>query len=247
MKNLIFIITLLLLSSCQNKKKDDDILVPAIESYREGLEKFNKADYKEAADSFGKVYFQHPGGEITPYAELMEAYSLFKAGMYNDSIDVINNFIAIHPMHGDIAYAYYLKAMCYYMQISDVHHDQSITENAKTAFLDLINRFSGTIYAKESYTKIDLVKDHLAGKEMEIGRYYQNRYNPIGAINRFETVIKEFSTTSHTPEALFRIVEAYVMLGLNSEAEKYAAVLAYNYPQSNWLEYAKKLLKIKEK
>jgi outer membrane protein assembly factor BamD len=247
MKNILYFFIVLLISSCQTKKKDDDILIPALDSYREGIEKFNKSDFKAAADLFGKVYFQHPGGDITPYAELMEAYSLYKAGMYNDSIDVIENFISIHPQHPDISYAYYLKALSLYMQISDVHHDQGMTEKAKFGFNEVISRFPETKYALDASMKLDLVSDHLAGKEMEIGRYYQKRKNPLGAINRFSTVINDYPTTSHAPEALYRITESYVLLGLFSEANKSAAVLAYNYPDSNWYVYAKNLLKIKEK
>lgn len=242
MKNYLTILIVLFLVSCQSKKDQDDVMIPAITSYKEGLEKFKKSDFKEAANLFGRVYFQHPGGDITPYAELMEAYSLYNARMYEDAVDVLDNFIVIHPSHPDIAYAYYLKSLCSYMQISDIHHDQGRTEEAKRSFEEVINRFPESRYALDASIKMDLVNDHLAGKEMEIGRYYQNRQNPIGAISRFEEVVHHYATTTHIPEALFRVAEAYSMLGLDKEARKYVAVLAYNYPNTQWYIYAKSLI-----
>lgn len=232
-----YLVILLLVTSCQSKK-DLDVEVPAIDAYAKGLDFLKKDSYKNAADEFSKVYFQHPGASITPYAELMEAYSLYKARKYEDSVDVIDNFLAIHPLHEDVAYAMYLKSLNYYMQISDVHHDQEITSRAKHSMDDLIQRFPASKYALDLLLKIDLANDHLAGKEMEIGRYYQKRMNPIGAINRFQTVVRDYQTTTHTPEALYRLTESFLLLGLGDEAKKYAAVLAYNYPNSSWQKHA---------
>ncbi len=238
-----YFLVALLLSSCQTNKKDLDMDVSSSESYSKGLQLFKKESYKEASDEFSKVYFQHPGGSITPYAELMEAYSLYKARMYEDALVVIDNYLAIHPMHQDASYAMYLRSICYYMQISDIHHDQEITIKAKTFMEELINRFPGTKYALDLSLKLDLANDHLAGKEMEIGRYYQKRFNPIGAISRFQTVIKNYQTTTHAPEALYRLVESFSILGLKDEANKYEEVLAYNYPESSWHKHAIQLLK----
>jgi outer membrane protein assembly factor BamD len=236
-----FLVILLLVTSCQSKK-DLDVEVPAIEAYTKGLGLLKKDNYKDASEEFSKVYFQHPGNEITPYAELMEAYSLYKARKYEDAVDVIENFLAIHPLHEDVAYAMYLKSICYYMQISDVHHDQGITSKTKSSMTDLIQRFPTSKYALDMSLKIDLANDHLAGKEMEIGRYYQKRMNPIGAINRFQTVVRDYQTTTHTPEALYRLTESFLLLGLGEEAQKYAAVLAYNYQDSSWYKHSLALL-----
>lgn len=243
------IILVILISSsllgCKSKKDEESIMVPAITSYQKGLEAFKKDKFADAADEFGKVYFQHPGAEITPYAELLEAYSLYQARQYSDSIDVLENFILIHPSHEDISYAYYLKSLTYYMQISDIHHDQEITEKTKAALEETIARFSGTKYALDAAMKLDLVNDHLAGKEMEIGRYYQKRLNPIGAINRFQSILEQYQTTSHAAEALYRLVESFEILGLRNESNKYASVLIHNYPESSWAYYAKQLIQNK--
>ncbi len=242
LKKIICLIFVFSLFSCKSKKENEDMMIPAYESYKKGMELFQEGHYKDASDHFGKIYFQHPGGDLTPYAELMEAFSLYSARQYQESVDVLDNFILIHPTHEDIAYAYYLKGLDYYMQISDIHHDQALTQRAKDAFEELISRFPGTKYALDASIKIDLVNDHLAGKEMEIGRYYQNRSNPAGAINRFQSIIDNYQTTTHTPEALYRMVESFIILGLKDEANKYAAVLEHNYPDSNWYKYAKTIL-----
>jgi len=241
-KKVVCFISIFLIFGCKSKNENEDIIIPAEESYTKAIKLFQEGHYKDASEYFGKIYFQHPGGELTPYAELMEAYCLYNARQYQDSVDVLDNFILIHPTHKDIAYAYYLKGLDYYMQISDVHHDQKITQKTKDIFEELISRFPDTKYALDASIKIDLVNDHLAGKEMEIGRYYQFRSNPVGAIDRFQSIIDNYQTTTHTPEALYRLVESFTILGLNNEANKYASVLKHNYPESNWYKYAKNLI-----
>lgn len=245
-KRIIGLLVLCSLIGCKSKNEADEAIVPAVDSYKKGLELFAKEQYKDAAEEFGKVYFQHPGGDLTPYAELMEAYCLYNAREYGEAIDVIDNFTIIHPTHEDVSYAYYLKGLAYYMQISDVHHDQEITQKTKDVFEELMQRFPGTKYALDASIKLDLVNDHLAGKEMSIGRYYQNKLNPIGAINRFQSIIEQYQTTSHTPEALYRLVESFTILGLTDEAEKYAKVLEHNYAGSSWSNYANNLLNKKK-
>lgn len=242
---LIIVMLSLILTGCKNKKSDDDLITPAADLYNNGLSLLEQNKYSKAAEEFGKIFYQHPGNEITPQAELMQAYSLFVSGEYEEAVDILDNFIRLHPMNIDIGYAYYLKALSYYMQISNVRLDQSRTSLAKQAFEDVINRFSGTKYAIDASLKIDLVNDHLAGKEMEVGRFYLNKNNPISAIQRFQHVIANYQTTSHAPEALYRIVESYMMLGLDDEAKKYAAVLGHNYPDSNWYKYSYNLVQSK--
>lgn len=237
-----FCIIALLLTSCKSKLKDEEI-VPPEQSYASGVSQLEKGEYKKAAEHFEKVFFQHPGNEITPQAELMQAYSLYLAGEYDDVVDVLDIFIKLHPRHVDVAYAYYLKAMANYAQVSSVLLDQSRTRYAKEDFEELIKRFPGTKYALDAALKIDLVNDHLAGKEMLVGRYYLKKKNPIAAVKRFQTVIDKYDTTSHAEEALYRLVETNLMLGLKDEALKYTSVLEYNYPAGSWAQSARNLLK----
>jgi outer membrane protein assembly factor BamD len=231
------------LTGCKSKKTNDDTVTPINNLYNEGVVYLQKQKYLKASDSFGKIFYQHPGNEFTPQAELMQAYSLFLASQYDEAVDVIDVFISLHPANVDIAYAYYLKALSYYMLISNVSLDQSRTLLAKKSFEDVILKFPQTKYAIDSSLKIDLVNDHLAGKEIAVGRYYLNEKNPIAAINRFQQVVDNYQTTSHTAEALYRLTESYVMLGLPEEAKKYASVLGYNYSDSQWYSYAYKLIK----
>ncbi|RTK92324.1 MAG: outer membrane protein assembly factor BamD [Rickettsiales bacterium] len=240
---LIIIASTLILVGCKTKNVDENIITPATELYSSGLKALDEKNYKNAATEFEKVFFQHPGNHITPYAEIMQAYSLYKSNEYEEAIDVLDIFIKLHPRHTDIAYAYYLKALSYYVQISEVKLDQSRTENSLNSLEEVIRRFPSTKYAIDARLKIDLVNDHLAGKEMFVGRYYLNKRNPIAAIKRFQIVVEKFDTTSHTPEALLRLVECNLMLGLVEEAKKYAAVLKHNYPDNNWNNYSINLLK----
>lgn len=240
---LLLICASLLTSACKSKKIDDETITPINVLYENGLNLLEQHKYAKAADEFEKIFFQHPGNELTAQAELMQAYSLYLEGEYDVAADVLEMFIKLHPRHVDIAYAYYLKALSNYTQISDTKLDQSRTRFAKEDFEEVISRFPGTKYAIDAALKIDLVNDHLAGKEMLVGRYYLKKRNPISAIKRFQTVIDYYDTTSHAEEALFRLVESNVMLGLNDEAQKYAAVLGHNYPASDWYKKAHALLK----
>ncbi|WP_425363983.1 outer membrane protein assembly factor BamD [Candidatus Tisiphia endosymbiont of Hybos culiciformis] len=237
------ITTCLVLSGCKTKNTDEDLIAPAPELYNSGLILLEKQKYLKAAEEFSRIFYQDPGNKMTPQAELMQSYSLFLAGQYEETVDVLDTFITLHPMHEDIAYAYYLKALSYYMQISNVQLDQSRTFLAKKSFEDVIKLFPKTKYSIDAALKIDLVNDHLAGKEMDVGRYYLRRNNPIAAINRFQLIVDNYQTTSHIPEALYRLVESYLMLGLNNEAKKYAAVLGHNYPNSMWYKYCYSLIK----
>jgi outer membrane protein assembly factor BamD len=232
-----------LLVSCASKIKDDEKVVPATELYDAALEKLNQGEYKTASVEFEKVFFQHPGNKITPQSELMQAYSLYLAREYDEVVDVLDIFIKLHPRHEYIAYAYYLKALANYAQVSSVKLDQSKTRYARSGLEEVIQRFPGSKYAIDASLKIDLVNDHLAGKEMLVGRYYLQKRNPIAAIRRFQEVIEKYDTTSHIQEALYRLVESNMMLGLVEEAKKYAAVLRHNYPNNIWDKHSNYLLK----
>ena len=239
----VIIIAANLLTACKSKVKDSEDVIPASTLYASGIKDLEAGEYKKATEQFEKVFFQHPGNSITPQAELMHAYSLYLTGEHEEAADVLDMFIKLHPRHENIAYAYYLKALAYYVQISDVRLDQSKTSFAREALEEVIEKFPGSKYAIDAALKIDLVNDHLAGKEMFVGRYYLNKKNPIAAIKRFQVVIKHYNTTSHAPECLYRLVESNMMLGLVDEAKKYADVLAHNYADNQWTKYCVNLLK----
>jgi outer membrane protein assembly factor BamD len=164
----------------------------------------------------------------------MAAYAHYQENRYDDAINTLDRFIELNPGSEDVAYAYYLKAISYYEQISDVGRDQKMTQLALDSLQDVTRRFPDSEYARDAQLKIDLARDHLAGKHMTIGRYYLRQGEYLAAINRFQTVVEEYQTTTHVPEALHRLVEAYMALGVDNEAQATAAVLGYNYPGSDW-------------
>lgn len=223
-------------------KKPVQVEKPAEQLYQEAEAALKDKQYKKATSLFEEVERQHPYSQWATKAQMMAAYSAYEGDNYDDAILALNRFIDLHPGAADIDYAYYLKALAYYEQISDVRRDQAITKDALEAFNTLIQRFPESKYARDAKMKMDLTYDHLAGKEMEIGRYYLNRGEVNAAINRFQTVIKQYQTTSHTPEALHRLVECYLSLGLHTEAERVAAVLGHNYPGSKWYEDTYKII-----
>jgi outer membrane protein assembly factor BamD len=242
-KYLILSCALISLAACKSKLGDDERIIPPQVLYETASMHFENREYKKAAEEFEKIFFQHPGKPITARAELMQAYSLYLAGDYEDSIDVIEIFLKLHPRHENIAYAYYLKAINHHAQISDLDLDQSKSLGALKALEEVINRFPSSAYAQDAQKKIYLVEEHLAGHEMLIGNYYLKKKNPIAAIARFQGVLSEYSSSSYAPEALYRLIETTLMVGLKPEAEKYAQTLSKNYPDTKWNAYSKALLK----
>ena len=242
-RSLFITIALISLVACKSKPLDENKIIPAQELYNLGIKELEEQNYNKASNTFEKVFFQHPGNIITAEAELMQAYSLYLGGEYDEVGNVLDIYLKLHPRHKDVAYAYYLKAIADYVQISNTKLDQSKTKYAKEGLEEVIRRYPRSKYAIDAALKIDLVNDHLAGKEMLVGRYYLNKRNPIAAVKRFQTVVEEYDTTTHTPEALYRLVESNLMLGLSSEAKKYAHVLENNYPKNNWTDFSKDLLK----
>lgn len=210
--------------------------------YATGAAKLDEKHWAEAIDYFREVERQHPYSEWSRRAILMTAYAHYQANAYADAIDDANRFISLYPGNPSTGYAYYLKAVCYFEQIVDVGRDQASTEQALQALNDVIARFPRTEYAADARLKIDMVRDQLAGKEMAVGRYYLRQGQTLAAIGRFRTVVDKYQTTSHTPEALYRLVEAYMTVGLLGEAKRNGAVLGYNYPDSVWYNDAYKLL-----
>jgi outer membrane protein assembly factor BamD len=210
--------------------------------YAAGMDSLKQQRYAEAQQFFDAVEREHPYSTWATGASLMSAYSDYMRNRYTEAIGGLNRFIQLHPGHRDIAYAYYLRSLCYYEQIVDSQRDQKGTETALAQLQEVVNRFPDTSYARDAALKIDLARDHLAGREMEIGRFYQARSLPQAAIGRFRRVIEDYQTTNHVPEALHRLTEIYISLGLTDEARKTASVLGHNYPGSPWYQDSYALL-----
>jgi outer membrane protein assembly factor BamD len=202
--------------------------------YNDAKNQLDAGEYKAAAETFDEVDRQHPYSVWATKAQLMSAYSYYLDNKYDDAIIGLDRFIQLHPSNSSVAYAHYLKALSYYEQISDVGRDQKMTELALKFLSEVVTRFPTTQYARDARLKIDLTRDHLAGKEMEIGRYYHNQGQFLAAINRFKVVVDKYQTTTHVPEALHRLTEAYLSLGLSEQASKTAAILGHNFPGSEW-------------
>lgn len=228
----------LLLGACASDKTEEYVERPVAELYNVAVDHLEQRNYAAAAKAFDEVERQHPYSSWATKAQLMAAYSHYENEKYDDAIIALDRFIQLHPGNADVAYAYYLKALSYYEQISDVGRDQKMTTLAMSALQDVVNRFPETTYARDARLKIDLTVDHLAGKEMEVGRWYQRQRHYLAAVNRFRTVVDEFQQTTHVPEALYRLTETYTLLGLKDEAEKAAAVLGHNFPGSDWYQNA---------
>ena len=210
--------------------------------YNAAKEKLDAKQYEVAAALFDEVERQHPYSPWARRAQLMSSFSYYMAQKYNESVSASRRFLQIHPGNKDAPYAYYLIALSYYEQISDVTRDQKITQQALSALGEVQRRYPNTRYASDATLKIDLVNDHLAGKEMEIGRFYQRRALWLASALRFREVVDKYDTTTHAPEALFRLTESYLAMGVPAEAKKSAAVLGANYPGSKWYERAYDLM-----
>lgn len=215
---------------------------PVEELYNEAMDSLLDEDFDAAVAGFAEVERQHPYSVWATRAQLMLAFVYYQGNRYDDAIAAAERFVELHPGNRDAAYAYYLVAMSYYEQISGVDRDQKTTELALRALEEVERRFPASTYARDARLKIDLARDHLAGKEMTVGRYYLRRNNPIAAIGRFRKVVELYQTTSHTPEALHRLTEAYLALGVPGEAQTAAAVLGHNYPGSRWYQQSYALL-----
>ena len=211
--------------------------------YNAAKDKFDQKQYKEAAQLFDEVERQHPYSVWARRAQLMSAFSYYMGRHYPESISSAQRFLSIHPGNKDADYAQYLVAIDYYEQIQDVTRDQKVTQQALDALGEVARRYPDTKYGTDARLKIDLVNDHLAGKEMEIGRFYQRTNQWLASVLRFRTVIDKYQSTTHTPEALERLTESYLALGIPEEAHKAAAVLGANYPGSKWYERAYALVR----
>jgi outer membrane protein assembly factor BamD len=224
------------LAACGSERETPYIERPVGTLYNTAMDALLDGRTFQAAKLFDEVERQHPYSVWATKAQLMAAYSLYQSEKFTDAILALDRFIQLHPSNPDAAYAYYLKALCYYEQISDVGRDQRFTQQALKALDEVVRRFPDSEYARDARLKIDLTHDHLAGKEMDIGRFYLRQRHYLAAINRFRVVIDQYQTTSHVPEALHRLAESYKALGMAAEARKVAAVLGHNFPGSEWYD-----------
>jgi outer membrane protein assembly factor BamD len=225
-------------------KKDLPRDEPADRLYNEGLYYLNaEKSPKQAIKKFEEVDRQHPYSEWARKALIMAAFSYYQSGEYEESIAAAKRYITLHPGSADAAYAQYLIAASYYDQIPDISRDQERTEKAMASLQEVINKYPDSEYANSAKQKIEVARDQLAGKEMDIGRYYLKRKDYTGAINRFKVVVTKFQTTRHVEEALERLTETYMALGIIDEAQTAAAVLGHNFPDSNWYKHAYALVK----
>ncbi|HWA29708.1 MAG TPA: outer membrane protein assembly factor BamD [Rhizomicrobium sp.] len=237
----------LALGACSDTGSSDDkaatyVERPVEQIYADAWKQIRSSNWEDAAKQFDEVERQHPYSIWARRAMLMSAFCYYQANKYTDATNTADQYISLHPGSKEVAYAFYLKAMSLYQQIVDVGRDQTVTEQALVALQDVVQRFPDSEYARDARLKIDLTMDHLAGKEMEVGRYYLFRHDYIGAINRFKTVVQRYQRTSQIAEALERLTEAYYALGVYNEAKTAAAVLGANYPGSPWYQDAYDLL-----
>ena len=236
----------LALTACAGKPKSKLEIVqqqrPVELIYSTGASKLDDRQWVDAVDYFHEVERQYPYSEWSRRAILMTAYAHYQANNYEDARADADRFVSLYPGNASAVYAYYIKAICYFEQIIDVGRDQAATEQALTALREVVRRYPNTEYATDAKLKIDMVNDQLAGKEMAVGRFYLRGGQPLAAIGRFRTVIDKYQTTSDAPEALYRLVECYLTLGLNEEAKRNAAVLGFNYPGDHWYSDAYSLM-----
>jgi len=218
------------------EQRMDPTQIPVEELYNNGVDALGQKRYKAATLMFDMVEQTYPYSSWAVSAQLMQGYTQYLQNNYLEAIATLERFIQLHPTHRDIAYAYYLRALSYYEQISDIQRDQTATERAITALQEVVNRFPDSAYARDARLKIDLGRDHLAGKEMQIGRWYMQQNLQAAAVGRFQKVVDDYQTTNHVPEALHRLTEIYLQLGMREEAKRTASVLGYNYPGNEWYQ-----------
>ncbi len=230
------------LSACSSTGEDTYVARDVNTLYHMGVGRIETKQYSLAAAVFDEIERQHPYSVWARRAMLMGAFAHYQANNYDDAILAAERFLQLHPGNSGAPYAYYLIALCYYERITDVGRDQKVTQQAMDALREVALRFPDTEYAKDASVKYEMTLDHLAGKEMEIGRFYQKRGQYLGGILRFKEVVEKYETTSHVPEALFRLVESYLALGVDPEAVQVANVLAHNYQGDEWYERAYNLL-----
>lgn len=234
----ILIYTLFLLAGCSTTDDENSKSLDPHVLFDQGLNELVQYNYKEAVEKFELIEREHPASNLVPEAQIRRAYAYYLDAKYDMAIMVIDDFVKQYPAHGSISYMYYLRALCYFDQIVDVGRDQQLTSKSIVALNEVITRFPNTKYARDAKLKVEYAINNLAGKEMDIGRFYLKTNELIAALNRFKTVIDEYQTSIFVTEALYRVAEIYYTLGDIEQAKRYAAVLGYNYPNSEWYEKA---------
>jgi outer membrane protein assembly factor BamD len=217
--------------------------VPAEEIYNQGLARLSRKDYERAAKSFSQLERQYPFSQWARKGLLMATYAQYQKPAYDDAVQSAKRYVELYPKSPDVPYVYYLSGMSYYNQITGVMQDQSNAEKALEAFTALIEKFPKSEYVADAREKMQVARDQLAAKEMQVGRFYLERRNFPAAINRFHAVLGKYQTTRHAEEALYRLTEAYLALGITSEAQTAGAILGHNFPDSSWYRDAVSLLK----
>lgn len=232
----------LAVTACSSKDEDTYIAQDVEVLFNLGVDRLESRRYRVAAALFDEVERQHPYSIWARRSQLMAAYAHYESNEYEDAVLSAERFLTLHPGNASAPYAYYLIAISHYEQITDIGRDQRKTKDALRALDELIRRFPNSEYARDAKLKLDLTLDHLAGKDMEVGRFYQNQRQYLASIGRFRNVVDKYQTTSHVPEALHRLVESYLAIGIASEAQTVAAVLGHNFPNSKWYRFSFSLL-----
>lgn len=232
----------LAVTACSSKDEDTYIAQDVEVLFNLGVDRLESRRYRVAAALFDEVERQHPYSIWARRSQLMAAYAHYESNEYEDAVLSAERFLTLHPGNASAPYAYYLIAISHYEQITDIGRDQRKTKDALRALDELIRRFPKSEYARDAKLKLDLTLDHLAGKDMEVGRFYQNQRQYLASIGRFRNVVDKYQTTSHVPEALHRLVESYLAIGIASEAQTIAAVLGHNFPNSKWYRFSFSLL-----
>ena len=239
---------LILLFNCSQKDKnlfpdnDSDIKI-----YNNGLSYLKKNEYKKAAVEFDKIFLNYPFSTLSSKAEIMTAYSLFENNQIKKAIDKLNEFIEMNPAGELSEYAQYLLAMSYYIQVSNEGRDPGLSQKALKYFQIITTKYPNSKYAKDAKLKIEYINNSLAQNELLIGIFYLKKYSPISSIKRFKSIIKNYENTAVIPETLYRLCEAFLMLGLKKEAIKSSSLLIYNFPENEWTKLSKNILKDSEK
>ena len=230
---------LLLLGACATEVNLDDLKPEEI--YNKAYQYFQETDYEKAAETFDKIEQQYPYSEWAERAQIMMAYSQYKQNEYTDAILTLDRFLQLHPGNKNASYALYLKALCYFEQMSDPLREQEMSQKADDTFRELLSRFPNSVYAEYAKVKLETIQNTLAGKELAVGRYYQQHEDYIAAMNRFQIVLKEYPKSNQAEESLYRLAACYQALGLTHQAGEVFQELKAKYPKSEWIPHADKL------
>ena len=237
------LIFLILLISCSSKEKDSaSVVLNDIQIYKTGLSSLENENYKKAIIEFDNLSLNHPFSSLAKKSDIMTAYSLYQNNEIKKSISKLKIFIEMNPNDEFSDYAHYLLAMCYYIQVSNQGRDPSLSIKALNSFMLIITKYPNSKYAKDSKLKIQYIKNSLANNELDIGKFYLKKNAPASSIKRFKSILLNYQNTSSIPETLYRLTEAFLMIGLKKEAVKSDAVLKYNFPNSEWTNLSKSIL-----